>query len=193
MNSLSPPGSQLDRSRRQDNPLKRLNEADQYIKSSTNLLKKKDELPQEVQDYLGIYTSPGDRLYGTISSLGKFAAAEAGNMKLVDSLIDSGLAVTSKDNMTPQGFVPFAIKGDQTISRNGRNYFISEPVRASLNRLLRSNAREKSNIFVENILTDLLSTSTALAKFVRVPLSLGAYPVALVSAACDRDWETRTG
>ena len=177
--------NKLDRSRRQDNPLKRLNEADQYIKSSTNLLKKKDELPQEVQDYLGIYTSPGDRLYGTISSLGKFAAAEAGNMKLVDSLIDSGLAVTSKDNMTPQGFVPFAIKGDQTVSRNGRNYFISEPIRTSLNRLLRSNAREKSNIFVENIATDLLSTTTALAKFVRVPLSLGAYPVALVSAAFD--------
>lgn len=177
--------NKLDRSRRQDNPLKRLNEADQYIKSSTNLLKKKDELPQEVQDYLGIYTSPGDRLYGTISSLGKFAAAEAGNMKLVDSLIDSGLAVTTRDNMTPQGFVQLAVKGDKPISRNGQNYFISEPVRASINRLLRSNAREKSNIFVENILTDLLSTSTALAKFVRVPLSLGAYPVALVSAAMD--------
>jgi hypothetical protein len=177
--------NKLDRSRRQDNPLKRLNEADQYIKSSTNLLKKKDELPQEVKDYLGIYTSPGDRLYGTISSLGKFAAAEAGNMKLVDSLIDSGLAATTRDNMTPQGFVQLSVKGDKPISRNGQNYFISEPVRASINRLLRSNAREKSNIFVENILTDLLSTSTALAKFVRVPLSLGAYPVALVSAAMD--------
>ena len=177
--------NKLDRSRRQENPLKRLNEADQYIKSSTNLLKKKDELPEEVQDYLGIYTSPGDRLYGTVSSLGKFAAAEAGNMKLVDSLIDAGLAVTSKDNMTPKGFVPFEIKPNQPISRDGQNYFISEPVRASVNRLLRSNGREKSNNVVFNILDDLVSTTTSLAKFVRVPVSLGAYPVSVVSSALD--------
>jgi hypothetical protein len=177
--------NKLDRSRRQENPLKRLNEADQYIKSSTNLLKKKDELPQEVQDYLGIYTSPGDRLYGTISSLGKFAAAEAGNMKLVDSLIDAGLTVTSKDNMTPKGFTPFEIKPNQPISRDGQNYFISEPVRASVNRLLRSNGREKSNNVVFNILDDLVSTTTSLAKFVRVPVSLGAYPVSVVSSALD--------
>jgi len=100
------------------------------------ILKKRklDEQP-ELREYMGEYTETGERLFGTISRLGRMAAREEGNKRITDTLVTSKLGQTfDSPSQVPDGMVPLSIGGkaqtvgDQLVTRSRKKTtYTTEP------------------------------------------------------------------
>lgn len=192
------------------------------------ILKKRklDEQP-ELREYLGEYTETGERLFGTISRLGRMVAREEGNKKITDTIMSSQLGqVFDSPSQVPDGMVPLRIGGksqtigDQLVTKNrkkttyqtedgqyfdtlhsakkagfredqlkkftrqstkvrqpGQTVYVTEEVNQALREFFNSKSNRDAPNFVVDVIGKVLSTTTAGAKFVRVPLNLASYPV----------------
>lgn len=86
--------------------------------SNKRILKKRklDEFP-ELREYLGEYTEAGERMFGTLSRLGRLAAQEESNKAITDQILKNNLGrvITSSADDTGE-LVSLKIRGrDQTI------------------------------------------------------------------------------
>ena len=63
--------------------------------------------------------------------------------------------------------------------RGGSVVYVPKEINTAVDLLSRKNFKEDSKLWSENLFSQLLSTTTAMSKFVRVPLSVAAYPVQL--------------
>lgn len=198
------------------------------------ILKKRklDEQP-ELREYMGEYTETGERLFGTISRLGRMAAREEGNKRITETLITSKLGQTfDSPSQVPEGMVPLSIGGkvqtvgDKLVTRSrkkttyktadgqyfdtlhsakkagfkkdqlkkitrqatkvrqpGQTVYVTEDVNQALREFFNSKANRDAPNFVADVVGKTLSTTTAAAKFVRVPLNLASYPVQWIGNA----------
>jgi hypothetical protein len=200
-----------------------------------DILKRKELQSEEMKDYLGIITEPGERFFGTISKLGKLAAVKDGERKLTERFVRSGVGEVAdseadikrltdagyellrirgkaqnkfgreratravdkyEDNVTKeiyntkeeaisQGVNPSDLKHitSETYLRGGSSVYVPREVNQAVDLLSRKTFKEDSILWSENLFTQLLSTTTAASKFVKVPLSVAAYPVQFVGNA----------
>jgi len=198
------------------------------------ILKKRklDEQP-ELREYMGEYTETGERLFGTISRLGRLAAREEGNKKISEAIVSSKLGqVFDSPSQVPDGMVPLSIggkaqtagdklvtrsrkkttyktadgqyfdtlhsakkagfKGDQLkkitrqatkVRQPGQTIYVTEDVNQALGEFFSSKANHDAPNFIADAVGKTLSTTTAGAKFVRVPLNLASYPVQWIGNA----------
>jgi len=191
--------------------------------------RKLDESP-ELREYLGEYTEAGERMFGTISRLGKIAAQEESNKSITEQIVknDLGRVVNSASEDTGD-LVPLSIRGkqqtvgDSLVVRNekvnkyeapdgnrfdtikeatdagynkqqlkkinrqaikvrqpGQAVYVPEEVNEALNQYFATGSQRDGTSMVESVLGKVLSTTTAGAKFVRVPLNAASYPVQFI-------------
>ena len=194
----------------------------------SNLFKRRELQSKEMDDFLGIITDPGERLFGTVSRLGKDVTKQKGLFELGNMLVKSGVAkVLSSGEQIPAGYVPLkvgrqlqnkygrqraevplnkpqyqdvmtgtrykdeasALKDGVPISRiskvtkeskilnKGEQIYVPKEVDTSINQINQTGKLDESNVWTEGFITKLVSTTTGLSKFVKVPLSIAAYPV----------------
>ncbi len=193
------------------------------------ILKRKEDKSDEMKDFLGIIEDPGEKLFGTISKLGRLASSIDGDRKLTDRLVNSGIGVVADgqadiDRLLDQNYVKLKIKGkeqnkygqervtraidkyqdirsreiydtidealtdgvprgflknikEESYVRGGNSVYVPREINTAIDLLSRKNFKDDSILWSENLFTQLLSTTTAASKFVKVPLSVAAYPV----------------
>lgn len=194
----------------------------------SNLFKRRELQSKEMDDFLGIITDPGERLFGTVSRLGRDVIKQKGLFELTNMLVKNGVAkVISSGEEIPANYVPLkvgkslqnkygrqradvpmekpqfedistgtrykdqasAIKDGVPMSRiskvtkeskivnEGEQIYVTPEVNRAINDLSGTGYLDESNIWTESLISRLISTTTGLSKFVKVPLSIAAYPV----------------
>ena len=85
----------------------------------------------------------------------------------------------TKEEALADGVLPDDIINikEEKVLRGGSRVYVPKDINTAVDLLSRKSFKEDSILWSENLFTQLLSTSTSLAKFVRVPLSVQAYPV----------------
>ena len=199
--------------------------------SINDILKRKEIQTEEMQDYLGLITDPGERFAGTIQKLGRLAATKDGDRKLTERFVLSGVGevansesdiqklldadyvplrirgkiqdkygrervevkvdkyedkatqkiYNSKDEALLDGVLPESIKHitSENILRGGSQVYVPREINTAVDLLSRKTFKEDSTLWSENLVSQLLGTTTAFTKFAKVPLSVAAYPVQL--------------
>ena len=191
--------------------------------------RKLDESP-ELRKYLGEYEEAGERMFGTISRLGKIAAQEESNKSITEQIVKNNLGrVVNSASEDTGDLVPLSIRGkqqtvgDSLVVRNekvnkyqapdgnrfdtikeatdagykkqqlkkinrqaikvrqpGQSVYVPEEVNEALNQYFATGIQRDGTSMVESVLGKVLSTTTAGAKFVRVPLNAASYPVQFI-------------
>lgn len=146
------------------------------IAENTRLFKKKDELIGELQEFLGVYRNPGEKFFGTISRLGQFAAEQNAGFKIVDNFRKTGAALKASE-------VPGEMSGqyqkliirNKPISLDGEQLYVLPEINESINQIYGVRLPKDVDTIAENAFTRIMSTTTGLSKFVKVPLAPAAY------------------
>ena len=158
------------------------------LAENNKLFKQRKVLDKTMRDFLGEYKTPGERVYGTISRLGTLVAQQEAALKVSDNLQKSGLAIRA--NQIPAGmeqaYQPLKVNR-QIINRTlgdgsgpQEQLYVLKEVNQSVKQLFATGVPQDTNLMVENIFTKILSSTTGMTKFVKVPLAPAAYSPQLV-------------
>lgn len=147
------------------------------VYGNKRVLKRQRDLSDEMKEFLGEYTGAGEKMFGTISRLGRLASQESANKRVVDNLTNLGIAQKFDPLKVPEDFRPLTIRGKSYDS------YVPQYVNKALDDLHSTGLVRDSGPWVDNVLTKLLSSTTAAAKFARVPLNLASYPPQLFGNA----------
>jgi len=141
---------------------------------NAKFFKERGELSEEMLDFLGVYKRPGERIFATMNKLGTYVAENAGAERVARNLMDNNLAVRA-DNI-PEGalYEPMAFR-NREVQVDGEALYVPAEVNTSMRNLFGSGAVKEGNTLTQNAFTKLLSTTTGLSKFVKVPLAPAAY------------------
>jgi len=161
--------------RERNDPMKLMNS----IYGTKRVLKARQELSDEMREFLGEYEDVGEKMFGTISRLGRLAAYEDGNRRIVDSLLRNNIAKGIPADQPAGDLQSLTIRNKKFKDADGNEVFVPADVNRSLNELYGTGAVKDSGPWMARMIGDMLATTTAAAKFVRVPLNLASYPVQL--------------
>lgn len=160
------------------------------IAENSRLFKQRKVLDKTMKEFLGEYNTPGEKVFGTISRLGRLVAQQEGALKISDNLQLSGSAIRA--NQIPVGmegeYTPLVINNqviNRTIGKDTakENLYVLKEVNESINQLYATGVPQDTSLLVENVFSKILSTTTGLTKFVKVPLAPAAYSPQLVGNA----------
>ena len=152
------------------NPYKAVNK----IAENVRVFKDRDKLSKELEEFLGVYERPGERFFGTINRLGRYAAEQTAASNISRSLRESGLAVTARNRPAGADYQQLRIKNTPIVIE-GEALYVPKAVNDSINQLYGTRVPAETFNIAENAFTKLLSTTTGLSKFVKVPLAPAAY------------------
>ena len=195
--------------------------------------KRKLDNSPELREYLGEYTEAGERMFGTLSRLGRLAADEEANKAITEQIVKNNLGrVFDSPGDDLGNLTPLEIKGkrqtvgDSLVVRNkrvnkyeapdgkrfdtvkeaiaagfkkqqlkkinrqaikvrrpGKTVYVPQEVNEALNEYFATGSQRDGSTLVNNVVSKVLSTTTAGAKFVRVPLNAASYPVQFIGNA----------
>ncbi len=160
------------------------------IAENSRLFKQRKVLDKTMKEFLGEYDTPGEKVFGTISRLGRLVAQQEAALKISDNLQSSGAAIRA--NQIPVGmegeYTPLIINNqviNRTIGQGAakENLYVLKEVNESIKQLYATGVPQDTDLLVENVFTKILSSTTGLTKFVKVPLAPAAYSPQLVSNA----------
>ncbi len=160
------------------------------IAENNRLFKQRKVLDKEMKEFLGEFDTPGEKVFGTISRLGRLVAQQEAGLRISDNLQRSGVAIRA--NQIPadmQGeYDVLKINGEEikravTPGAPREKLYVLEEVNKSIDQLYATGVPQDTSLLVENIFTKILSTTTGLTKFVKVPLAPAAYSPQLVGNA----------
>tara|TARA_B110000483_G_scaffold84669_1_gene104953 strand:+ start:7471 stop:10917 length:3447 start_codon:yes stop_codon:yes gene_type:complete len=173
----------LDDSRNPDDMAQGASRGMNILAENNRLFKQRKVLDKTMRDFLGEYKTPGERVYGTISRLGTLVAQQEAALKVSDNLQKSGLAIRA--SQIPEGmeqaYQPLKVNrqrverslGDSAAPKE--QLYVLKEVNQSVKQLFATGVPQDTNLMVENIFTKILSSTTGMTKFVKVPLAPAAY------------------
>ena len=155
-----------------------------FFSGSKNFLKKKKELPKELQEYLGIYERPGEKVAATIKGLGRYAARELGDANIRDNLIKSNLATPQRLN---ENYVELRLggKSQPAVDAEGNILYVPKEIQKGLNVAINQDYGFKGGDLIDKTFGKLLGTTTGLTKFSAVVMSPLNYPSQMISNQSD--------
>ena len=156
----------------------------EFLSSNKNFLKDKKELPKELQEYLGIYTRPGEKVEATLKGLGRYAAREIGDANVKNNLIRSNLATNQR---LSEDYVPLRLGGKTEPQRNsqGQILYVTKDIQTALNVATSLDYGMKALNLVDQTFGKLIGSTTGLTKFSAVVLSPLNYPSQFISNGMD--------
>ncbi len=150
---------------------------------SKRQLKQRQDLTEEMREFLGEYTETGERLFGTISRLGRMVAYEEGNRRVARSLLSSGVGQKFAPNEVPEGYRALTLSGKVVNDTDGQTIYIPNDANNALNELYGTGMMKDKEGFISRMADGVVSTAVAGSKFAAVPLNLASYPVQLFGNA----------
>ena len=160
------------------------------IAENSRLFKQRKVLDKTMKEFLGEYDTPGEKVFGTISRLGRLVAQQEAALRISDNLQRSGAAIRA--NQIPAGmegeYKILEINNEpieRALSANApkEKLYVLKEVNESIKQLYATGVPQDTSLLVENVFTKILSSTTGLTKFVKVPLAPAAYSPQLVGNA----------
>ena len=98
--------------------------------SLRNVLKRKEEQYDEMKDFLGIITDPGERLFGTLARIGRDASVLLGQAEVSKFVVRTGIGKLISQGEIPIDYVPLKIGGriQDTFGRERITKTLAKPV-----------------------------------------------------------------
>ena len=148
-----------------------------YMHSAKDgVLKSKNyDLPLEVRQYLGEYTTPGQKIAETQSKLSKMVEYDAADKSITDSLISNGMAKTAES--TPHGWQKLVIRGNEK-ELDGQKLFVSPETARALKQVVGIHESARGNI-AARATSDFYHAYVSASKAVKVLGNPPAYMVQL--------------
>ena len=165
--------AQLQSARTQSSPLRGLDILGNP-KNAKFFKDRNDEMSKEMLDYLGVYKRPGEKIFATISKLGTYASEQSGAQRVARDLMNQGLAVKASQRPVGEVYEKLTFR-NQGITDNGEELFVPADVNVAIKNLFGTGAVGETGVLTQNAFSKLLSTTTGLSKFVKVPLAPAAY------------------
>jgi hypothetical protein len=150
---------------------------------SKRQLKQRQDLTEEMREFLGEYTETGERLFGTISRLGRMVAYEEGNSRVSRSLLGAGIGQKFAPNEVPDGYEALTLSGRVATDADGSTIYVPQDASRALNELYGTGMMKDKEGFISRMADGIVSTAVAGAKFAAVPLNAASYPVQLFGNA----------
>jgi hypothetical protein len=139
-----------------------------------NVLKQRKVVSQELEDYLGLITQPGQRVRSTISVLNRINEYNESDARIARSLLDSGIAVKASDPNFQQGLQPLKLKrGDAMF--DGEALFVDPYTQNAINKVYAGGIEEQSNLLAARLMGDIYETAVSGLKSAKVLGNLSSY------------------
>jgi hypothetical protein len=143
-------------------------------KGTPNVLKQRKVVSQELEDYLGLITQPGQRVKSTISVLNRINEYNESDARIAKSLLDSGMAVKASDPNFQQGLQPLKLKrGDAMF--DGEPLFVDPYTQNAINKVYAGGVEEQSNLLAARLMGDIYETAVSGLKSAKVLGNLSSY------------------
>jgi hypothetical protein len=143
-------------------------------KGTPNVLKQRKVISQELEDYLGLITQPGQRVKSTISVLNRINEYNESDARIAKSLLDSGMAVKASDPNFQQGLQPLKLKrGDAMF--DGEPLFVDPYTQNAINKVYAGGVEEQSNLLAARLMGDIYETAVSGLKSAKVLGNLSSY------------------
>lgn len=140
-----------------------------------NVLKQRKVISQELEDYLGLITEPGQRVKSTISVLNRINEYNEADARIAKALIDSGVAVRSSDpRANTQGLQPLNLKRGEFLV-DGEKLLVDPYTQTAVNKIYASRMDQESNSSVKRLLQDVYETFVSGFKSAKVLGNLSSY------------------
>lgn len=145
------------------------------IYSNKRVLRKRKDLSKEMREFLGEYKDLDveEKMVGTITRLGRLAAEESGTARVVNNLVNTGIAQKFDALNVPEGFEKL------TVRNKDYDLYVPSDVNKALDNLYNTGVPQDTGNFALDTIRKIMATGTAGAKFARVPLNAISYPVQL--------------
>ena len=166
-----------------ENP-SRFGQSLKFFNEKSNFLKDRKNLPKELQEYLGIYERPGEKVAATLTGLTKYVSQELGDLNVTDNLIRSNIAVPSR---VDESYVPLKLRNKPEFVKNaqGETLYVPDVVQRGYNVANSIDVGGKFTDIIDNTFGKMLGTTTGLTKFSAVILSPLNYPSQFISNQMD--------
>jgi hypothetical protein len=139
-----------------------------------SVLKQRKVISQELEDYLGLITQPGQRVRSTISVLNRINEYNESDARIAKSLLDSGMAVKASDPNFQQGLQPLKLKrGDAMF--DGEPLFVDPYTQNAINKVYAGGIEEQSNLLSVRTMQDIYETAVSGLKSAKVLGNLSSY------------------
>lgn len=146
----------------------------------TKVLKAKRELGPAVKAYLGEVVEPGERVFGTLASVGRAAALKQEDLEMYKYLLKSGLGTREPVRV---GQVPFVFRSGSADLDVSPGLYIDKDLDMALNLIRYQDLSIPSkNLTYANQIAKFWDTAVAATKVPKVLMNAESYPVALEGA-----------
>jgi hypothetical protein len=139
-----------------------------------SVLKQRKVISQELEDYLGLVTQPGQRVRSTISVLNRINEYNESDARIAKSLLDSGMAVKASDPNFQQGLQPLKLKRGDAMD-NGEPLFVDPYTQNAINKVYAGGVEEQSNLLAARLMGDIYETAVSGLKSAKVLGNLSSY------------------
>jgi hypothetical protein len=139
-----------------------------------SVLKQRKIISQELEDYLGLITEPGQRVKSTISVLNRINEYNESDARIARALFDSGMAVKASNPNFQQGLQKLKLKrGDAMF--DGEELFVDPYTQNAINKVYAGGVEEQSNLLSARLIKDIYETAVSGLKSAKVLGNISSY------------------
>jgi len=148
---------------------------------STGVLKRREDLSDELRSFLGEYLTPGEKVSQTMSKVSRLAAYDTADRNIADALIASGELVPAS-HPNARNLVPIKLRTGEARFFDGneaQQLYGDESLQVALQKLYTEFDSAKTMDIAQNVVSDAYQTLVSAGKFSKVPMNIPSYMVNL--------------
>lgn len=140
-----------------------------------SVLKQRKVISQELEDYLGLITEPGQRVGTTMSVLNRINEYNESDARIAKALFDSGEAIKISDpKASTQGLVPLKLKRGEALL-DGEMLLVDPNIQIAVNKIYAGKIDKQSEDFAAELITDIYQTAVSAYKSVKILGNISSY------------------
>jgi hypothetical protein len=139
------------------------------------VLRQRKVISQELEDYLGLITEPGQRVGTTMSVLNRINEYNESDARIAKALFNSGEAIKVSDpRASTQGLVPLNLKRGE-MSLDGEMLLVDPNIQTAVNKIYAGKIDKQSEIFAAELATDIYETAVSAYKSIKILGNISSY------------------
>jgi len=150
-------------------------------KGTPSVLKQRKVISQELEDYLGLITEPGQRVGTTMSVLNRINEYNESDARIAKALFDSGEAIKVSDpKASTQGLVPLKLKRGEALL-DGEMLLVDPNIQIAVNKIYAGEIDKQSDNIAAELISDVYQTAVSGLKAPKVLGNLSSYLIQVPS------------
>ena len=150
-------------------------ELESFVASqNAGILKERNQLSDELRDYLGEVITPGERIEGTLSKLSRLVSYDTADQNIKNMLLDTGIAKIGGQGVAGDEYTKLILRrGNATVPGSTPDapidqLYVPKSTQVALNSLYAKGADNLTSDVTENIFRDAFDAGISLSKAAKV-------------------------